>query len=170
MNTNISEVVQKRKPGRPANKLKAREALATAPSTPAISIATTDEVPHAARKTRKPFGSRSQKLAYEAREGFHRHWFNDVPGRIMDAHDAGYEHVKDKEGKNVSRPVGVNDAGNVMMAFLMETPEEFYKEDMAAQQSRADETDRAVRRGELEGAPGKDGRYVPSQGIKIGTR
>ena len=42
-----------------------------------------DTLPRQQRKpfVRKPFGTFDQKLAYPSREGFHRHWFNDEPGR-----------------------------------------------------------------------------------------
>lgn len=121
-----------------------------------------------AREARKPFGSQTQKLAYPPRANFHRHWFSDTPGRIEDALRAGYTHVEDKEGKKVSRPVGVSVSGGVEMGYLMEIPEEWYKEDMALQQRAIDANDDAIRRGAVSGTPGVDGRYVPeSRGIKI---
>lgn len=122
-------------------------------------------------RARKPFGSHTQKLAYPAREGYHRHWFNDTRARIMRAGEAGYEHVKDHTGKNVETVVGVSDGGEALHAFLMEIPEEYYKEDMAAEQLRIDEMDKSIRRGaDTNGEPGKDGRYIPVRGIKIGAR
>ena len=119
------------------------------------------------RPSRRPFGSQTQKLAYEKREGFFRRWFNDTPGRIDAAREAGYKIVKDKAGKEVARPVGVYDNGVAMMAYLMEIPQEWYDEDMAAQQALLDQTDEAIKRGALQGRPGKDGVYIPAQGIKI---
>lgn len=118
------------------------------------------------KEARKPFGSQIQKLAYPAREGYHRHWFNETPGRIDDALAAGYTHVEDKEGSKVKRVVGVSEGGTALMAYLMETPEEWYKEDMAAQQALINATDEAIRRGTVAASPG-DGRYVPDRGIKI---
>lgn len=123
-----------------------------------------------AREARKPFGSHVQKLAYEPRANFHRHWFNDEPGRVEGALAAGYTHVEDKEGRKVQRVVGINPAGGPMLGFLMEIPEEWYQEDMAAQQARVDETDSAIRGGAVAGSPGVDGRYIPAdRGIKINT-
>jgi hypothetical protein len=123
------------------------------------------------RDKRKPFGSRQQKLAYEERPGYHRHWFNDTPGRVEQALEAGYTYVQDKDGKKVSRVVGVAEGGGPLTAFLMEIPEEWYKEDMAAEQRRVDEMDGAIRKGAVSGEPGKDGRYVPEHlGIKIQTQ
>ena len=118
------------------------------------------------RAERKPFGSIEQKLAYPPREGFHRHWFNDVAGRIDRAAQAGYTHVKDREGKNVSKVVGTAEGGGALSALLMEIPEEFYKADMEAQQEQRDRTMAQIKAGKLEEKEG-DNRYIPSQGIKI---
>lgn len=119
------------------------------------------------RRARRPFGEHYQKLAYDARPGFHRHWFNDSPGRIDRAHEAGYEHVKEADGKPVKRPVGTADTGQALFGYLMEIPEEWYKEDIAIIQTRVDEVDRSIRRGEF--MSGKDDhRYIPkSQPISI---
>lgn len=125
-----------------------------------------DEQPR--RASRKPFGAMDQKLAYAQREGFHRHWFNDTPGRVARAIEAGYEHVKDMAGKTVSRVVGTAEGGGPLTAFLMEIPEEWYKQDMAAQQKDIDLKEEAIRRGKFESKEG-DGRYIPSQGISITT-
>lgn len=121
------------------------------------------------RETRKPFGANVQKLALPPREGYHRHWFNETPGRIDLAKDAGYTRVIDRDGKMIPpRPVGVMEGGGAMMAYAMEIPQEWFDEDMAAQQSEVDKIDQAIRRGEdTSGKPGVDGRYIPSQGIKI---
>lgn len=122
------------------------------------------------REQRRPFGSQRQKLAYPIRPGFHRHWFNETPGRLQEAEMAGYKYVLDKEGLKVCRPVGVTDAGGALMAYLMEIPEEWFNEDMSAQQARVDEVDKAIRRGDVEGKVGEEGRYVPRTGIKISDK
>lgn len=120
------------------------------------------------KENRRPFGSQVQKLAYEARAGFHRHWFNNSPGRIDAALAAGYTAVEDKDGRKVQRIVGVNEAGDALLGFLMEIPEDWYQEDMARQQTEIDKTDSAIRQGAISGTPGVDGRYVPaSRGISI---
>src|SRR4051812_47316603 len=82
------------------------------------------------RPTRKPFGGVELKMAYPQREGFHRHWFNDVPGRVQRAQEAGYTNVTGNDGKPVSMVVGTAEGGGALVAFLMEIPEEWYKEDM----------------------------------------
>lgn len=91
------------------------------------------------RSNRKPFGTMQQKLAREPRTGFHQHWFNDVPGRVNLALDAGYEHVKDKDGKNVCAVVGVAEMGGPLHAYLMEIPEEWWQEDMRRQELENEE-------------------------------
>lgn len=120
------------------------------------------------REKRRPFGSQNQKLAYEARVGYHRHWFNDLPGRIEQALEAGYTHVEDREGKKVARVVGINPAGGPQTGFLMEIPQEWYDEDMAQQAAIDHEREMAIKTGSVSGQPGKDGVYVPeARGIKV---
>jgi hypothetical protein len=122
------------------------------------------------KRVRKPFGTQVQKLARPERPGYRRYWFRDDPGRIALAKEAGYEIVLNAEGEPDTHPGGVKDTGGVLMLYLMETPQEFYDEDMAAQQGRIDENGRAYKRGvDKQGAPGEDGRYIPSRGIKITT-
>lgn len=99
------------------------------------------------RRNRKPFGSHSQKLAYPPRQGYHRHWFNDVPGRVERAKEAGYEHVLGDDKKSVKRPVGVKEGGGVLLAYLMEIPQQWYDDDMKAQQDLIDKQERALERG-----------------------
>jgi len=137
-----------------------REQAATmnAPAAPATDLPQ--------RPARKPFGSMSLKLDYPQREGFHRHWFNDIPGRVGRALEAGYEHVKGHDGKPVSRTVGTAEGGGALTAFLMEIPEEWYNQDMAQEQRVIDDKEAAMKRGVADGPEG-EGQYVPKQGIKI---
>lgn len=121
------------------------------------------------KEGRKPFGNQVQKLAYPLRSGYHRHWFNDEPGRIEKALEAGYTHVEDKEGKKVVRVVGVNQGGGSLHGYLMEIPQEWYDEDMAAQQKVVDAMDQAIKDGSVVGKPGKDGVYVKSIKVEEGT-
>jgi hypothetical protein len=102
------------------------------------------------KSTRKPFGSMNLKLAYPDRVGFHRHWFNETPGRIQRAQEAGYEHVT-TDGKPVSKVVGTAEGGGALTAFLMEIPEEWYTEDMAAQQREIDEKEKSIKERQMDG-------------------
>lgn len=158
---------------REANLAKAREARAAniaaakqvKPSTPA-EIPAENEA-GIAFETRQPFGSFVQKLASPPIAGMHQHWFNDEPGRIDTAKAAGYTHVLDALGKPKSRVV---DKTTGMLGYLMKTPQEWYDHDMAEQQKGIDEMEDAIRRGADEnGQPGRDGRYIPKQGISIRT-
>lgn len=131
---------------------------------------TASEAPLTRRQLRRPFGARDQKLAYPVRPGYHRHWFNDDPGRIDRAAEAGYEHVKDgQSGKNVSTVVGTARGGGSLVAFLMEIPEEWYREDMAANEALVLDRKREIEQGQFSKPSGNDGatRYVPDRGIAI---
>jgi hypothetical protein len=134
-----------------------------------------DTLPRRERKpfVRKPFGSPEQKLAYPNREDFHRHWFNDEPGRIMRAREAGYENVHDEYGKPVSTVVGIGRGGQPLVAFLMEVPESWFREDMEAQETGVHSLMAQIGRGEHARPGGADGslRYAGSTrgDIKIDT-
>lgn len=154
----------KRGPGRPP---KYHEAVAQAPAempSPANTVAEASSLPP--RPNRKPFGSFEQKLNYVAPPGYHLHVFNDTPGRIERAKEAGYEHINDKEGKIACRVVGTAEGGGPLMGYPMIVPEEWWKADLAEQQKQVNDKEDTMRRGELEMAPGEN-RYVPKQGIKI---
>lgn len=126
-----------------------------------------EAAPPRRERTRVPFGAMEQKLAYPERPGYHRHWFNDVPGRIERAKLAGYEHVQGTDGKPVARVVGRDQGGGGLVAYLMEIPSGWYEEDMEEAQAHRDEIANSIRRGDFK-AP--DHGYVPQQGIKIERR
>lgn len=110
-------------------------------------FASAEEHAAAIRAKRQPFGSFVQKLAYASRPGYHRHWFNDEPGRIDAARNAGYTHVKDARQKQVSRHVGRSrENGGSLRAYLMEIPDEIWLEDKAHEQDRVDQFDKAIGR------------------------
>lgn len=124
------------------------------------------------RQERIPLGQQKPKMARVARPGMVGRWVNDVGGRIDAARQAGYEHVMetvtpDGEKKPVSMTVGTAESGGPLTAFYMEIPEKFYREDQKAKLKPVDEVDNAIRHGNIEGEVGKDGRYMPSQGINI---
>jgi hypothetical protein len=89
------------------------------------------------RATRKPLGAYSQKLALAQRQGYHRHWFNDVAGRIDEAKASGYAHVVDADGKPICRAVGSGRDKGVLYAYAMEIPKVFFEEDQAAKHKMA---------------------------------
>jgi hypothetical protein len=112
---------------------------------------------------RRPFGGVLPKLGGGQRPGYRRYWFNDKPGRIARAKEAGYTHVIE-EGKPVRRTV----TGGGLLAYLMEIPIQWFKNDMKAQEEQVNEIDRAIRSGNLKRTDG-DQRYVPQNAIKFET-
>lgn len=115
---------------------------------------------------RKPFGQRGARLSITPRPGFHRHWFNDNPGRIDQAREAGYTHVKDERGKVLVRTVDRGADGKGLKAYCMEIPQEWHDADLKLGQKPADETEAAILSGNIARKEG-DNRYVPKDGIKI---
>lgn len=91
------------------------------------------------RALRRPLGSFKQKLAYEKRPGYHRHWFNDSPGRVDEAEANGWAFVRGKDGKPVNRNVDRGRDNKGQSAYLMELPEVIWQEDMAARHRDAQE-------------------------------
>lgn len=139
-----------------------------------LSGVETDEGPRVSRENRKPFGSQTQKLAFPNREGYHRHWFNETPGRIKQAQDAGYTHVIDEATqKPVTRVVGVTAQGGPLNGYLMEIPQEWWESDMADNEKTVKEKEDTIRRGQVEATDprDRDGRFTPTaQGRKIDIR
>lgn len=100
------------------------------------------------RDNRRGFGNQSQKLAYPNRIGYHRHHFNDTPGRIVGALKAGWTHVVDPEtGKPIENVVGVAATGGGLKAYLLEIPEEWWKDDMGEQEKLNAAKEETIKRG-----------------------
>jgi hypothetical protein len=123
------------------------------------------------RRERVPLSAMRQKLQAPKREGYKRRFVNDEGGRLQNFERAGYAFVEDEdvhtdgEGRRISRRVGVHENGQPMYAFLMEQKQEWYAEDQAEKNKELDKADEAIRRGNIAGQVGHDGRYTPSQGI-----
>jgi hypothetical protein len=134
-----------------------------------LSEPTDDAAATPRRRKKKSFGLANQKLAYPPRAGYHRHWFNDTPGRISDAQERGYTFVLGPDKKPVSRTVGVREGGGGQTGVLMEIPQDWYDEDKAEMYAEIDDVEQGIISGQTPGgsAPGQDGRYVPSQGISL---
>lgn len=90
------------------------------------------------RALRKPFGTMSLKLSLPKRVGYHRHWFNDVAGRIDEAEQNGWKKVL-KDGVPIKRAVGTGRDNGALYAYAMEIPTEFWQEDMDARHRIAQE-------------------------------
>lgn len=109
---------------------------------------------------RVPFGKQRQRLAYPTRDGYVGYWFNDAADRIDRALQAGWDFVKDRHGKPVSRPVGKAEGGGGLRAYRMEIPKELHDQDYAAEQKLVDEIMDPIKQGKLNSKEG-DNRYVP---------
>jgi hypothetical protein len=116
-------------------------------------------------------------------EGYHLHIFNDSPGRIDQALQAGYEFVSPDEvggtatnvvsrntdiGDKVRFLVGTDANNQPQYAYLMKIRNEFYEEDQNNLQARNDAIDTAIKGGKLtkEGMT-PEGFYEPKGGIKL---
>ena len=132
------------------------------------------------RRKRVPLGQIRMKLKAPEREGYIRRWACDRPGRIEELLDAGYEFVSKESGacetgditarqghdSRIQRVVGTHDTGEPMVAYLMETPREFYDEDQAAKLERTMEVEKSITRGK-DTFSSSEGRYVPAGGTRI---
>ena len=105
------------------------------------------------RRKRQRWGERRFNLPQHQRPGFRARVFNDVPGRIKGAKDRGYIHVLDEDGAPIKLVVDRSDG---TIGYLMEIPEEFYREDFADKQAVNDATDLAIL-----SKPMADGGYRP---------
>ena len=142
------------------------------------------------RKNRVPPGIPSMNLDYPKREGYARRVVCDRHGRLDKFLAGGWSFVQqdDLEEKSsgalkaatregldsrVSQVVGTHKDNRPMTGYLMEIPEELYEEDQALKMEHIDNLEAGLRQGsDADGSsrPGRDGRYVPSTGIKIDQR
>ncbi len=107
-------------------------------------------------KTRHEWGRFSQKLALPVRPGYHRHWFNDVAGRIDEAKASGWSHVKNpRDGTPLKRVVGTGRDNNVLWAYAMELPDVFWNEEMDLRHNAAKERIDAIKAKPFRAAPGQ---------------
>jgi hypothetical protein len=118
--------------------------------------------PVSTERVRKPLGTLRERLDNTPIPGFHCHWFNDEKSRIKDALEAGYEHVKDADGKPVSHIVGAKKEGGPLIAYRMKLPTEWWRQDQDAKVAVRRQRQKDMQRGVTgKGGPGDDGRYMP---------
>ena len=164
----MTEATESRIDGRSREARAARAVAQPQPSDPTPEVETAASEPEEGRltrSTRRPFGSMAQKLAYPPRAGFHRHWFNDNPGRVEFAvEEAGYAHVKDpRTGENVKRVVGTREGGAPITAYLLEIPQDWFDDDMKRYEEENASRDEAIRRGQVQAKnPGDQSKFYPS--------
>jgi len=107
-------------------------------------------------KTRQEWGQFLQKLALPVRPGYHRHWFNDVAGRIEEAKASGWAHVKNpRDGTPHKRAVGTGRDNNVLNAYAMEIPEVFWQQEMDARHAIASEKVEGIKKKIAAAKPGE---------------
>lgn len=128
---------------------------------------------------RVPLGVPRLRLDVKKKPGYKRRWINDRGDRIAQALEGGYRLVgKDDTEFTDEDTANRNDALNNAMskivnsdgtkAYLMEIPIPWYVEDQKKKMELVDATENGLRQGMDEhGAPGRDGRYIPEEGIKI---
>lgn len=139
------------------------------------------------RRERIPFGVPQSRLTVANKDpAFVYRWVNDDGrGRLDLAIQGGYEFVESEAGQKVgsgsadgnsdvgsrvSRIVGTNEKGGGMRAYLMRIKREFYEEDQRRKQKEGpDFVEAAIRRGTLNQS-GDDKRYIPTEGISIGSK
>jgi hypothetical protein len=107
-------------------------------------------------RTRQEWGAFTQKLALPPRIGYHRHWFNDVAGRIEEAKSAGWAHVKNpRDNTPLKRTVGTGRDSNVLVAYAMELPQIFWQEEMDARNKVASDKVAAIKAKPFSSQPGQ---------------
>ena len=135
----------------------------------------------AVRTTRVPLGAPRLKLKVaEADPKKVGRWINDKGGRLEHAIEGGYGFVErgvivgtpdvipgnTDPGARVSKVVGTNEDGTPLRAYFMQIDRETYEEDKAAKEEEIQRTEAAIRNGNLDGKA-SDGRYIPSEGIRL---
>ena len=135
----------------------------------------------AAQRTRIPMSIPRTKMSTPDIPGFHCHWINDYTGRIMQAQQAGYSFVSQKEavlvspdiagtqlgagtdlGSRVSIVVGGAEDGSPLRAYLMKLPLEFYNADQSKMNKHVDDIHDAMRQGNQQVQGDMSNRYVKS--------
>lgn len=166
----------------------ASEASLNPSTSPADKIAADTDA-----RTRIPMSIPRTKLTTPEIPGFHSHWINDHPGRIMQAMQAGYTFVSKEEalitmpdlggsalgegtdlGDRVSLVVGQQEGGSALRAYLMKLPNHLYREDQKAHDQRVDSLHDAMMTGAQDGPQGESHvdrakRYVRRASLKTST-
>ena len=132
------------------------------------------------RRNRGAFnGTRGKLQVGNLITGYHLYFFNDEPGRIAAALDAGWEYVSPSEvgyqssnvtstnkdlGDRVSVHGSKDDLGQPVRQILLKIKQDWWEEDQAEIQARNDKTDTSIRRG--QGGTGVDTTGFYNAGIK----
>ena len=135
-----------------------------------------------------PMDAPWQRLSHPDIPGYHCHWFNDTPGRIARATNAGYQFVTQEEApfigdrdndpsqkesidSRVSQVVGSRDNGNAITAYLMKIPQKLYDHQQRGREARElEKLAGAMREGQEKNVPGSDEMYPTGPGMKAGPQ
>lgn len=119
-----------------------------------------------------------QQLLAAQRPGFVRRWVNDEKGKLDRRQDQGYtfvgegaenepfEATSDDIGSRKSQRVGVTDDKQPLRAYLMEIPEDFYKQDQQEKARRTDAKTRSASTEATSDSPGSKA-YIPEGGSQF---
>lgn len=106
------------------------------------------------RKMRKPLGALQLKLDLPKRRGYHRHWFNDTAGRLIEARANGWAEVLGQDKLPIKRVVGSGRDGGALWAYAMEIPLVFWEEDMAYRHQVAQDKIESLKRAPIQAKKG----------------
>lgn len=145
------------------------------------------EVTKRQRRRRTTFGIDSTKKLFVPEHmkdpNFHYRWINATGNRLqLMTQEDDYDIVCEEDAKNekdvgegtaVKRAVGTNKAGEPIYAYLCRKPKEFYEEDQKAKQQPVDESEEALRRGDVKtpgGQADKEAFYTPGGSNTVGPQ
>ncbi len=119
-------------------------------------------------RRRVPMAIPRQKLALPDIPGYHVHWINDYPGRVLSAQEGGYEFVTPEEGRVLSRAIANDpaqsgntdlgdrisivvgqDNGQPLRAYAMKIRNEWFEEDQALLSEKNRQIQQAIRDGSI---------------------
>jgi len=127
-------------------------------------------------RERIPIGRQKLKLTASVPDGYVGHIFNDAPGELEEALQAGWDFINDRDGKITlgeddgntdigSRVSRVVDRGNGRKGFLMVLKKELFEEDKKEKEKIVDKIASAIDDGILTGTD--KNKYVPDGAIDI---
>lgn len=121
------------------------------------------------RRQRTPLSAMTQKMPFKVPRGYVGRWVNDMPGRIAQMIERGYDFVDaegvivEMAGKSVEsdrRVCLTVDRGTGLRAYAMVISQEYHDEDQAFKRRQNEDIMAAVKGGQGAREAG-DGRYSP---------
>lgn len=164
------KMAEGRERAKAAREAKAVEAQAVDAAPPAVEA---EEPRPRRRRKRRSLGDPDYTLdvpAHLKKKGLHYRWVNDRKGRPDRLYEQDYDYVEDENIRShaksgpVRRLVGERKDGSPIYAYLMSKPLEYYEEDQAEKQRKADEIDAQIRRAPKEMK--EDAKYLYDEDIQ----